>query len=185
VAASDREDWVPAGFVERIGAALVAPVRALRAADSPENPGRAGTDAALLIAIAFVTMHAPELVAAGWMGYVEGAGVGLSAVVNALSAAVAADLVLLFIAAVVLTLAAGRQRSLGRDFDLACVAILPFVTVELVAGLVLAASGVDLAGFAASAIAAVAYGWTAAVLLLAWRQARARSPAAAATGGAS
>jgi len=159
-----------------VGAALIAPVRALRAADVSE--GKTGADLALLIAMAFVATHTPELVSAGWIGYAEGLGVGFATLLGVLSSAVAAPVTFLLIATIVLTVAAGSRRSLGRDFDLACVSLVPFVVVELVAGLAFAALGAQPHGLAADAVTALAYGWALLLLVLAWRQARSRSPAA-------
>ncbi len=107
---------------------------------------------------------------------VAGPGIALGNLLNAISRAVATDLTFLFVAAIALTLAIGRRRSLARDFDLACVALVPFVIVELVTGLaVWLAPGLarDPAGMIAGV---VAYGWAGAILVLAWRRARRRPP---------
>ncbi len=158
-----------------MGAALVAPVRALRAADTSQ--GKTGSDLALLIAIAFVVTRLPDLVSAGWIGYEEGVGVGFTTLLGSLSASITSAITLLFIATVALTLVAGRRRSLGRDFDLTCTAMVPFVTVELAAYLVFTAAGVQPRGPTADIVRYLAYGWTLVVLVLAWQQTRARSSA--------
>lgn len=156
-----------------MGAALVAPVRALRAGD--DSQGKTGADIALLIAVAFVATRTPELVSAGWIGYAEGIGVAFATFVGALSAAVAAEITFLFIATVALTLAAGSRRSLGRDFDLACVTLVPFVAVKLLAGVGFSLAGVQPRGLAADAVTVLAYGWASVLWVLAWRQTRTRS----------
>jgi len=155
-----------------VGAALVAPVRALRAAD--QSQGKTGADIALLIAFAFVATRTPELVSAGWLGYAEGPGVAFTTLIGAVSAAVVAEISFLFVATIALTLAAGSRRSLGRDFDLACVTLVPFVAVELVAGVGFTLASASPRGAAADVVALLAYGWAVLVLVLAWQQARSR-----------
>ena len=177
--------WEPATFLERVGAALVAPRAALRTADRPGAEGRTAGDATTLVALSFLATHLREIVAAVWIGTLEGPGVGLSLVLGVASRVLAMKLVVLFIAALVLTLAAGRARSLGRDFDLACVAFVPYLAVELVGSLALQigiALGVDLFGSLTTITGILAYGWAGAILLLAWFQTRSRRPGESVTG---
>ena len=165
-------DWLPVGFSERVGAALLAPTRALQAAD--HGQAKTGGDLAILILASTVATQLPEILSAAWIGYAEGAGVGTAALLGLLSAAVANEVTFLVMATLALTLAAGSRRSLGRDFDLTCVAVVPLVTVELLAGVGFAAAGASPQGMAAGAVGILAYGWAAVVLFFAWRQARAR-----------
>lgn len=158
-------------FLERIGAALVAPRAALRAADRGGAEGRTAGDATALVALSFFAIYFREIVAAIWVGSLEGFGVGFGLVLGVASRVLAMKLAVLFIAALVLTLAAGRARSLGRDFDLACVAFVPYLTVEIVGSLVLrttTALGLGLGPWFHVATEFLAYGWAGGILLLAW-----------------
>ncbi len=160
-----------------MGAALAAPRRALRAADTSGADGKASGDVAVLLAMAFVAVYARELTAAAWIGSLEGVQVGVSLLLTTMSQALAMKLVVLFVAAIGLTVMVGRHRSFGRDFDLACVAFIPLITVELAASLVLAGSNllsVGLGELFHTATAVAGYGWAGAVLLLSWEQARQR-----------
>lgn len=146
----------------------------MAAADEETAAGRAGSDLAALIGFAFVAAHLRELVAAGWLGWSNGVGVGLGAFVNTLSRAIATDILVLFGAALVLTVAAGRKRSLGRDMDLACVAFVPYVVVKAAASLVFLALNRVPPGRVETAVWAVGLAWCGVLLALAWQQARAR-----------
>jgi hypothetical protein len=164
--------------VARIGAALAAPRRALRAAENETDPGKTGTDAAVLILIGVVAIHTRELVAAGWLAHSDGFMVALTVLAASLSSVLLSSLVFLFFSGVALTLLAGRRRSIGRDFDLACVAFVPLATVELVAEIVFRLAHVGGGGLASNAVTVVAYGWALAVLVLGLQVARSRKPAA-------
>ncbi len=161
-----------------MGAALAAPRLALAAADREEAAGKAGSDVALLIALYFVAGHLRELVVSLWLGRDVGLGQGASTLVTALAHAIAYDLIGLFAASVLLTIAAGRKRSIGRDFDLACVAFIPYLTVKIAATIFFELWGTPPL-MIARGVRVVAFGWTFAVLLLAWQQARSRPGEAA------
>ena len=165
-------------LIARLGLALVRPRAALAVADDPTDAGRAGTDLVVVLAVALVAIATRELVAAGWLGAVIDPGIGLRVLLGAASRAVTPALALLVVGAVVVWVGAGARRSLGRDFDLACVAVVPFVAVEVLATLVVRAADVVVTPAASWAIAGVGYAWAAVVLVLAVRQAR-RAPAAA------
>lgn len=129
----------------------------------------------MLIGLVFLVVATREIVASVWLVFAAGIGVGLQAIIASLSHSVTMELAFVVIAAVVLTVAAGRRRSIGRDFDLACVAFVPVVAVKLVATLVLRVAQITPSATLTTGISLVAYGWGAFVLFLAWRQARARS----------
>ena len=177
----------PVGFVERVGAALVAPRSALAEADEPTSAGTAGSDVALLIGLMFLVTRTREIAIALWVGAAESAGAGLQALAGALSQAIAWDLVLLFVAGFALTIAAGGKRAMGRDFDLACVAFVPLIVVRLVGELFFVILEFPLPEPGHEIIAWIAYGWSAFVLFTAWLCARARTDVGAdarsATGG--
>jgi len=167
--------WRPRSFVERIGAALADPRAALAAADDPDNAGRTGTDAALLLIFAVIALHTREVVVSVWLGAVDSVGSGANALLALVGRSVGTDLVLILVAGVLVTIAAGRRRSVGRDFDLACVAYVPFVFVQLLAYLILGLAHVRLSRALTDAVGAVAFGWAALVVLLAVLHARKRS----------
>lgn len=172
---SESKHYRPNGFIERIGAALVAPRQALAEADEPDAAGRAGSDIAALIGLVFLATHTREIVYAMWVGAAESVRAGVLGLAGALSRAIAMDLAALFIAAFGLTIAAGRKRAMGRDFDLVCVAFVPLITVRLAAELGIQLTGAEVSDSLETLVATAAYGWAAAVLFLAWQTARARA----------
>lgn len=166
--------WRPRSFVDRIGAALAAPRIALAAADVESAAGRTGTDAALLLLFSVLALHTTQVVVSVWLGVVDSVGSGAGALMSLIGRSVGVDLVFILVAGVVVTLAAGGRRSVGRDFDLACVAYVPFVTVKLAAQLVVDVAGVPPTHGLRVAVLIAAFGWAAVVLALAVVRARAR-----------
>lgn len=177
--------WLPGSLVERIGAALVAPRRALAAADAASGDAqgggaaRTGSDVALLIALSVVAASTREVLAALWLVFAGSVTDGIGVLMSILSRAAAMDLVFLLVAGVAITLLAGRGRALGRDLDLAFVAYVPIAFVRLAAELGLALTGWPVTGVVQRSVALLAYGWAGAILLLACTTARARAGAAA------
>ncbi len=100
-------------------------------------------------------------------------GQGASSLVTALAHAIAIDLIGLFAASVLLTVVAGRKRSIGRDFDLACVAFIPYLAVKVVATIYFERTGTPPI-WLARGVRVAAAGWMFVVLVLAWKQARSR-----------
>lgn len=166
--------WLPRSFIDRIGAALVAPRRALIAADAEADAGKTGSDAATLIVLAILAVHTREVVAAGWLAKTDGVLVAITVLATSLSAALLSSLAFLFFSGLALTVLAGRRRSVGRDFDLACVAFVPLATVELVAALVFRAADIAQGGMTSNIATVIAYGWALAVLALGLQIARSR-----------
>jgi thiol-disulfide isomerase/thioredoxin len=160
------------GLVGRLGAAVIAPRAAFALADDPREAGRAGTDLFVLLIIALVAVHTRELVAASWLGAVIDGALGLRTAVDVVARGVTTTLALLLIAAVAIWLGAGRQRAVGRDFDLACVAVLPMVIVEVVATLITRAAQLELPHGATLAVLAIGGLWSAGLVVLAAQQAR-------------
>lgn len=171
---TDTSQWLPRSFVERIGAAVAAPRRALAAADAEEAAGKTGGDVALLILISVLAVNTRAVVAAVWLAAVDGVRIAVSALMGTLTAALTTDLVFLFGAGVVVTVLAGKRRSIGRDFDLACVAFVPFVAVKLLAALVFSLAGWRLGGTPRDIVTVLAYGWGSIVVVLALLHARSR-----------
>ncbi|MCP4443730.1 MAG: hypothetical protein GY811_00095 [Myxococcales bacterium] len=153
----------------RIGAALVAPVLALRISDSPAGRGCSSSDITLLLLLAVVALKTELFATAGWMLRDGDYSEALTVLMVGSRELLIMPIILLLGGSVLLSLLAGRRRSLARDFDLVCVALTPLVVVELVHALI-ALAGVDV--HFASVI--VGYTWSAALLLLALGQARQR-----------
>jgi thiol-disulfide isomerase/thioredoxin len=112
-----------------------------------------------------------------WLGAAVDATLGLRAAVHLLTATLTLDLGVLVIAALGVFAAAGPRREMGRAFDLACVAVLPLVLVELVATGVTRGLELEPPAGVMLAASAVGYGWTLALLGLAVQQARAAGEA--------
>lgn len=168
-----RSDAAP-GLLTRLGQLVAAPRAALAAADDPAHAGRAGSDVVRVLALALLVIHTRALVGGAWLGAAVGWDVGGRALLGVVSRAVTTPLVALVVAAVVIWALAGRRRALGRDVDLACVAILPLVLVELAATLVTRAAGVDATAAGKWAVLAIGGGWVGALIGLAVVHARGR-----------
>jgi hypothetical protein len=147
---------------ERLGAALVSP----RAAFAEAEAGRGGTgDAAILALVAFVCAELPALVQAAWTGLVSGFGPALGMLAGRLSGFVGHALIVWAIGGVAITVAAGRRRRPGRDFELAAVAFVPYLVARLGFALL---PGPTRAEEAAAAV--LAAGWVVAAILFARRR---------------
>ena len=159
--------------IDRLGAALVAPVRAMTRADSSGGAGRAPADLGVLVLVGFTAANLVPLTRAGWL-MVGGEGMSAVHVLLAhLSDWLRAPLVCAVLCGVLVTVAAGRRRSVGADFDLGCVACVPLAAMALVGELV-ARAGVPPALAARAALGAGAAGG-AALVVVAIRQARRRA----------
>ena len=157
-------------LADRLGGALLAPRHALAEADA----GRGGLhDALLMLALKVICGDAPGLVSSAWTALVLGPGEGASLLVERVAAAITVDLVLMVGASLLITLLAGRRRSIGRDLDLAAVAWLPALTVELIGGLVAYACR-GLPPLATRVVTGAGVAWMAALVLLAVAVARRR-----------
>lgn len=168
----------PHGWLTRIGLALVGPRWALAIADDPAESGRAGIDLVLLLLVTFAAVHTREIVAAAWLAIAIDPGIGGRALVDILARTVTTPLAWLLIGAGVIWVFAGSRRALGRDFDLACVGVVPMVVVEIVANLVARALDLDVPPVMAWTIAGVGFAWTAVVIMLGVIQARGRADTA-------
>ncbi|TMQ06703.1 MAG: TlpA family protein disulfide reductase [Deltaproteobacteria bacterium] len=87
-----------------------------------------------------------------------------------LTGALVLDLGLLLVGALALFVAGGVRRNLGQAFDLACVAVLPLVVVDLAATVTVRAAGLAIA--ASWLLRALSLGWMGALVALAIRPAR-------------
>lgn len=158
--------------IDRLGAALVAPLAALEAAEKPTPAGRAPGDLAVLVLAGFAATHLVSITRAGWM-LVDGDGTGaVDTLLGQLSEAVRAPLLFVLGGGLLILLLAGRRRAPAIDFDLACVAAVPLAALAVALEL-LARFGVGSPGLARGGLA-VGVAWGAVLLLLALRQARRR-----------
>ena len=166
-------------WIERLGAALAAPTRAMEASETSEESGRAPADLAVLILAGFMASHVARMVRAGWL-MADGSGIdGVHMLLTELSTTLMAPLTFVVVGGIAVAALAGQHRSIAADFDLACVAGVPLAAVPPVAHLL---GRLGLGSPALFLVASwVSYAWGAALLVLAIRQARRRAPRGAAT----
>ena len=156
----------------RIGLAIVRPRWALAVAADRRHAGRSGSDLIALISVMLVATQLRGVVGGIWLGSAVDGMTGLRAVTQILTRALTVDLAFLVLGAFVLFIAAGPKRNLGRAFDLACVAAIPLIVVELVATAVIRGLDVQVPTELGWVLAAMSWGWAGALLALAWRPAR-------------
>jgi thiol-disulfide isomerase/thioredoxin len=169
-------------MIARIGAAIIAPRRALVTADGPAGAGRGPGDLGVVLLLVFVARELELAVRAGWLMVAGEVGGGASTLLSRLGGALQLPLIALLGGAAVVFVAAGRRRRLGADSDLACVAMIPAAAVAAVLVLIEAVLGSwPAARQAAMAGAALWYGG---MLVLAVAVARARGAGQGAGAGA-
>jgi len=156
----------------RIGLAIAKPRFALAVAADRKNAGRSGSDLILLIVILLAATQLRGLVGAVWLGKVVDAMLGLRASMQILTRSLTVDLAFLVLGAFVLFAAAGPKRNLGRAFDLACVAAIPLLVMEIVATTIVRALDTEVSMPVGWVLAALSWGWAGSLLALAWRPAR-------------
>jgi len=167
------------GWLARLGLAVLRPRWALAIAADRRNAGRSGSDLIAAIAVLLLATQLRRLSSAVWAGIVVAPGFGLRAAMGVLTGTLMIDLVLLLVAALIVFALAGARRSLGQAFDLACVAVLPLVVLDLVATVAVRAAGLGVPTALSWLLAAASYGWMGALIGLAIRPARgAARPAA-------
>jgi thiol-disulfide isomerase/thioredoxin len=164
-------------LLSRIGLAIVRPRWAFAVASDRRVAGRSGTDLIALIAIVVAATQLRGLVGAIWLGGAIEPRLGLSAVTRILTDALVVEISFLVLGALAIWLAAGPRRNLGRAFDLACVAVIPLFLVSLAATVVARALDAPFPAAAGWIATGAAWGWSGALLALAWRQARLAPPA--------
>ena len=155
------------------------PRAALATAGDRDHAGRSGTDLLVAILGLILATRLRTLVQAGWTGGVLGGKYAVQLVVQLLTDTLTIPLGILIIAAVAIWASAGKRRQLGRAFDLACVAVLPLVFVDLIAGVVLHALDLAVPMPLVWTLTALAYAWTGSLVALAMLEARFRMPPAA------
>jgi hypothetical protein len=160
------------GIAARLGLAVLHPRWALTVAADRRHAGRSGTDLIATIALLLVATRLDRLATAAWLGAAVDAGLGVRAATHVLSGALTVVLALLVAGAAIVFAAAGARRNLGRAFDLACVAALPMVFVDLVATVAVRAAGFATAPVVGWLLSVLAYGWMGALIAIAIRTAR-------------
>lgn len=170
-------------LVERIGLALVRPRAALAIAGDRKHAGRSGSDLLVAMIVLVVATQLRALVTAGWLAARVDVTLGLRALVAILTSTLIVDLGFLVVGAAIIFAAAGRRRELGRAFDLACVAVLPLLFVDLAASTVVYAAELAMPRAAMWGLSVASYAWTGVLVALAALRARGVSPAADPSGG--
>lgn len=150
------------------------PRSALAIAGDRQNAGRSGSDLLALILVLLLATQLRAVVSAIWLGFAVAGTLGLRAGLQILTDSLVVTLGFLVVGALVIFAANGRRRELGRGFDAACVAVLPLVLVDLVVGSVLGAVDLELVRPAQLVVTAIAFIWTAALIVLAVGVARSR-----------
>jgi len=174
-----REATASPGWLARLGLAIVRPRWALALAADRRNIGRSGSDLIGAIAVLLLATQLRGLATAVWIGIDLAPGFGIRAAMRVLTGALLVDLALLLLGAVAVFALAGSRRNLGRAFDLACVAVLPRVAIELGATVVVSGAGITVPQPVSWLLTGLACGWMGALIALAIRPARsaARVPA--------
>ena len=150
------------------------PRTALAIASDRQNAGRSGSDLLAFILVLLLATQLRALVGAIWLGFAVAGTLGLRAAVQILTDSLVVTLGFLVVGALFVFAADGRRRELGRAFDAACVAVLPLLLVDLVAGAVLGAFDLELIRPAQLVVTAFAFLWTAGLIALACVGARSR-----------
>jgi thiol-disulfide isomerase/thioredoxin len=156
-------------LLARLGLAIVRPRWALALAGDRRNAGRSGSDLILLILIVLAATQLRGFVGAIWLGKAVDASIGLRATTQILTRALTVDLAFLVLGALVLFVAAGPKRNLGRAFDLACVAAVPMLVTELVASAVVRGLDAQVPMPVGWVLSGISWGWAGGLLALGWR----------------
>jgi thiol-disulfide isomerase/thioredoxin len=163
-------------FVERIGLALVRPRAALALAGDRRHTGRSGSDLLAAICVLLLATQLRAIVAATWLGFAVAGGLGVRAIVQTLSDSIVVDLGFLVVAAAVIFAASGRRRDLGRAFDLACVAALPLLFVDLAASVVVYAADLSVPRTMMWLLSSTSYVWSGVLVAFAVAEVRRATP---------
>lgn len=164
-------------WLARLGLAIVQPSTALGIAGDRRNAGRSGSDLLAAIVVLLLATQLRGLVGAIWLGTKVNGSLGLRAALQILTDTLVVDLAFLVVGALVIYVVSGPKRETGRAFDLACVAILPLVFVDLGGSVVMTLTGLELVRPAMIGLSLIAYLWTAALVALAVFGARSRRAA--------
>lgn len=162
----------PLGFVARLGLAISQPRWALALATDRKHAGRSGSDLLLLLVVILVATQLRGIFGGLWLGSAIDMNLGVQAILRVLTGALTLDLAFLVIGALLLFALGGARRDLGRAFDLACVAVLPLLYVELLATVIVHAADVEVPRLISMVVSGVAYAWAGSLIALAVTPAR-------------
>ena len=160
------------GFLTRLGLAIVHPRWALVAAGDRRHAGRSGSDLMGLIVLVLLATQLRGLFGAAWFGKALGLGFGLHAAIEVLTGSLTVTLGLLVVGAVVLWALAGARRDLGRAFDLACVAAIPILLIQLVATVIARTFELDVPIRVSWMLSIASFAMAGTYLALAWQTSR-------------
>ena len=163
-------------LLARLGLGIAAPRAALAIGGDREHPGRSGSDLLIAILIVIVVTQARGLISAGWLGVAVEPMLGVRAVIQSLTDSLAVDLGFLVVGALVIWAAAGPRRDLGRASDLACVAVLPLLFVDLLGTVVVLALQLEVSRTLMSVLSLLAFTWTGILIALACIEVRRKDP---------
>jgi thiol-disulfide isomerase/thioredoxin len=164
-------------LLSRLGLAVVQPRAALSVAGDRKAAGRSGSDLLVVLLLVVIITQAQRLFPAAWATAMIGPSYGLRAILAILTDTITVPLGFLVISALVIWAASGPRRDLGRASDLACVALLPMLVVDLVANIVVHGIGVHLPPPAYFGVLIAGFMWTGGLVALATLEARRASPA--------
>ncbi|MEO8705252.1 MAG: TlpA disulfide reductase family protein [Kofleriaceae bacterium] len=159
------------GFLGRIGLAIMHPRWALAVAGDRRFAGRSGSDLIRLIGILLLATQLRGLVGSLWL-VEDSAALAMRGVMHVLTRSLTVDLAFLVLGALLIWGISGSKRDLGRAFDLACVAALPMLFVDITATFVIRALDAHVPVAVSAALSVIAWAWTGALLALAIRPAR-------------
>ncbi|HVK84917.1 MAG TPA: TlpA disulfide reductase family protein [Kofleriaceae bacterium] len=163
----------PVSLVARLGLSITHPRWSFVIAADRKHAGRSGSDLLVLLGVVLAATQLRGLFGAMWLGSAIDMSLGVQAALRVLTGALTLDLAFLVISALVLWLLAGSRRDLGLAFDLACVAVLPLLYVELAAAVVVDAAGVEVPAVVNAIVSGIAFAWAGVLLALAVGPARA------------
>jgi thiol-disulfide isomerase/thioredoxin len=158
-------------FFARIGLALLHPRWALAVAGDRRFAGRSGSDLIRMIGVLLIATQLRGLVGSFWL-LEESPSLAVRSLMHVLTRSLTVDLAFLVVGALLIWLVAGAKRNLGRAFDLACVAALPLLFVDITATFVIRALDARVPVAASAVLSVIAWAWTGALLALATRPAR-------------
>ena len=165
------------GLATRLGLVVTNPRLALSLAADRNHAGRSGSDLIALIGLLLLATQLRGLFAAAWLGQAVSTGLGLRGVMHVLTRALTVDLGFLVLAALLVFGLSGTKRNLGRAFDLACVAAVPLVLLDLTATVIVRALDVHVPSAVSIALGGLSFTWAGVVLALAIAPARAAATA--------
>jgi cytochrome c biogenesis protein CcmG/thiol:disulfide interchange protein DsbE len=160
------------GLFARFGLAIAKPRYALSIAGDRKHAGRSGSDLILLILLMLAATQLRTLAGAAWLGKAVDSMLGLRAATQILTRTLTVDLAFLVLGAFVLFATGGAKRNLGRAFDIACVAAIPLLVVEVVATTIMRALDLHPPMQVGWVLAAISWGWAGSLLALGWRASR-------------